>query len=146
MIKLKALEEKDSKTINERIKNTANDEVLFKDYYIKSIIESYTELIVRTLMLEYSVLFLTDLENKIFICISVPNYKYTNSSVATVKFILADKCTKVSDVLHSVIRYLEETDFKIVKKIRIISNTIFDNLEKDYDLVDGNNKVIFYKV
>ena len=140
MIKLKALEEKDSKTINERIKNTANDEVLFKDYYIKSIIESYTELIVRTLMLEYSVLFLTDLENKIFICISVPNYKYTNSSVATVKFILADKCTKV------IKRYLEETDFKIVKKIRIISNTIFDNLEKDYDLVDGNNKVIFYKV
>ena len=134
MIKLKALEEKDSKTINERIKNTANDEVLF------------TELIVRTLMLEYSVLFLTDLENKIFICISVPNYKYTNSSVATVKFILADKCTKISDVLHSVKRYLEETDFKIVKKIRIISNTIFDNLEKDYDLVDGNNKVIFYKV
>lgn len=146
MIKLKALEEKDSKTINERIKNTANDEVLFKDYYTKSIIESYTELIVRTLMLEYSVLFLTDLENKIFICISVPNYKYTNSSVATVKFILADKCTEISDVLYSVKRYLEETDFKIVKKIRIISNTIFDNLEKDYDLVDGNNKVIFYKV
>lgn len=146
MIKLKALEEKDSKTINERIKNIVNDEVLFKDYYIKSIIESYTELIVRTLMLEYSVLFLTDLENKIFICISVPNYKYTNSSVATVKFILADKCTEISDVLHSVKRYLEETDFKIVKKIRIISNTIFDNLEKDYDLVDGNNKVIFYKV
>ena len=36
MIKLKALEEKDSKTINEKIKNIINDEVLFKDYYISN--------------------------------------------------------------------------------------------------------------
>ena len=98
MIKLKVLEEKDSKTINERIKKITDDEVLFKDYYIKSIIESYTESIVRTLMLEYSILFLIDLENKIFICISIPNYRYTNSSVATVKFILADKCMKIRDI------------------------------------------------